>query len=90
MPACQGSLTPGSAKYEKVSDLRSKTAACVHSQTQAAVFLMESFDQPKDLLHGIGHILAGLPGIHGFFQTGHGAEERKEGIDPGLVAGRSI
>ena len=83
-------LTQGPAKYEKVSDLRSKTAACAHSQTQAAVFLMESFDHAEDLLYGIGHILAGLPGIHGIFQTGHGAENRKEGINPGFIAGGSI
>ena len=52
--------------------------------------MMESFDHAEDLLHGIGHILAGLPGIHGIFQTGHGAENRKEGINPGFIAGGSI
>lgn len=52
--------------------------------------MMESFDHAEDLFHGIGHILTGLSWIHGIFQTGHGAEDRKEGIDPGFIAGGSI
>ena len=54
------------------------------------LFLMEILNHAEDLLHGIGHILTGLSWIHGIFQTGHGAEDRKEGIDPGFIAGRSI
>lgn len=51
---------------------------------------MEILNHAEDLFHGIGHILTGLSWIHGIFQTGHGAEDRKEGIDPGFIAGRSI
>ena len=43
-------------------------------------------DQAEDLFGGVGQVLAGGFGVHGFFQSGYGVEDGEEGVDAVLVA----
>ena len=43
-------------------------------------------DQAEDLFGGVGQVLAGGFGVHGFFQGGYGVEDGEEGVDAVLVA----
>ena len=43
-------------------------------------------DQAEDLFGGVGQVLAGGFGVHGFFRGGYGVEDGEEGVDAVLVA----
>ena len=43
-------------------------------------------DQAEGLFGGVGQVLAGGFGVHGFFQGGYGVEDGEEGVDAVLVA----
>ena len=43
-------------------------------------------DQAEDLFGGVGQVLAGGFGVHGFFQGGYGVEDGEEGVNAVLVA----